>query len=359
MLDLKKHLINIRIFRAYGYLDLLKEAILFPYDYYFRKGRSFLPLNIALFLTLRCNAKCKMCNLQDILNKDNKEPNLKQIEDFVKVVKYRKPSFVLFGGEPLLRKDFIDIVKIIKKHKLRCGIFTNGLLFNEERIKEIVKEKLDYVVFSLQGLGKVHDKIVNVNGAYEKLIENLELFCKLRDKTRVIIHTTITEDNVRNLQEIVELGRTFKVDLIRFGHPTFFTKEDIKRHKHFCKIAFPGEDIAEVAWSYDPDKMTDVYVNEIKKLKKNKDIVFTPDLNDEELREWYGEWRNRRKCKFVWRALFVFPNGDVFPCESINYKMGNIFEDDFREIWNNNKYRNFRNRLKNGLFPACARCCKL
>ena len=55
----------------------------------------------------------------------------------------------------------------------------------------------------------------------------------------------------------------------------------------------------------------------------------------------------------------MFPNGDVFPCESINYKMGNIFEDDFREIWNNNKYVNFRNRLRKGLFPACARCCKL
>ncbi|MAG19811.1 hypothetical protein CL618_00045 [archaeon] len=358
-MSLKKHLINIRIFKAYRYLDLFKEAILFPYDYFFRKGKSFLPLNIALFLTLRCNAKCKMCNLQDILNKDNREPKLEEIENFVKTVRKRKPSFVLFGGEPLLRNDFVDIVKIIKKYKLSCGIFTNGLLLDEERIKEIVENKLDYVVFSLQGIGKVHDEVVSVEGAYEKLIKNLELFCKLKKKTKVIIHTTITEDNVDNLQEIVELGRKLDVDLIRFGHPTFFTESDIKRHEHFCKVAFPGEDVAEMSWSYDPSKMTEIYFDEIKKLKKNKDVVFTPDLSEEEVNEWYGVWRNRRKCKFVWRGLFIFPNGDVYPCESINYKMGNIFEKDFKKIWNSERYVNFRNKLRKGLFPACARCCKL
>ena len=53
---------------------------------------------------------------------------IKQIEDFVKVVKYRKPSFVLFGGEPLLRKDFIDIVKIILEAASRDLKKANALL---------------------------------------------------------------------------------------------------------------------------------------------------------------------------------------------------------------------------------------
>ena len=79
-----------------------------------------------------------------------------------------------------------DIVKIIKKYKLNCGIFTNGLLLDKERIKEIVENKLDYVVFSLQGIGKVHDEVVSVEGAYEKLIKNLELF-EIEEKNITLI----------------------------------------------------------------------------------------------------------------------------------------------------------------------------
>jgi radical SAM protein with 4Fe4S-binding SPASM domain len=56
------------------------------------------------------------------------------------------------------------------------------------------------------------------------------------------------------------------------------------------------------------------------------------------------------------------PNGDVAPCRDYpDYVVGNIKEDSILDIFNNGRYRKFRQALKDmgGLFPICARCCGL
>ena len=55
------------------------------------------------------------------------------------------------------------------------------------------------------------------------------------------------------------------------------------------------------------------------------------------------------------------PNGDVVTCRDYSdYVTGNIEENSITEIWNNEKYQNFRNVLKDEkLLPICSRCCGL
>ena len=86
----------------------------------------------------------------------------------------------------------------------------------------------------------------------------------------------------------------------------------------------------------------------------------TPDLSLKEIKNWYSSnFKSNRKCMFIYRGTFIYPNGDVVPCESIKYTMGNINQQPFKEIWNSKKYMKFRKVLKKGLLPACTRCCKL
>lgn len=358
-----KQLISIRKFDAWTYSQALKQLFLFPYDYFLRKGKSTMPLNIALFLTLRCNARCSMCNLQDILNKDNREFSLEQIENLLKQIGKYKPSIVLFGGEPLLRRDFSEIVKMMKKYKLSCGIFTNGTLFNNLNIKEIVKNKMNFVAFSMQGIGKTHDKIVGLNNAFDKMIKAIREFQKYKNKkTKIIIHTTISEQNLDELGKIVELGEKLKVDLIRFGHPTFFTKSDVEKNKKIMKAIFPDEKIEEISYFYEPEENGKKFYEKIAEfMRKYKGrMKMTPDLDFKEIKNWYSnDFKTKRKCFFVYRGLFIYPNGDVIPCESFKFIMGNINQQKFKYIWNSEKYVKFRRELKKKLYPACARCCKL
>ena len=361
--SIDKHLTSIRKFNAYTFTEAFKQTLIFPYDYFIRNGKSSPPMNIVLFLTLKCNAKCFMCNLQEILNKDKSELSLEEIDKFLKNVSSFKPSIVLFGGEPTIRTDFIEIVKKVKSYGLSCGIFTNGLLFTPEKIKEVIKLKMNYVVFSLQGIGKTHDSIVRVPRAYEKMLKNIKEFTKYKNrKTKIIIHTTITESNLNSLGEIVELGEQLGVDLIRFGHPTFFTKSDIEKSKCAMNSTFPKEKIDEISYSYDPKEKAEEYYKKITEFMKKYKGRFktTPDLSLKEIKDWYSsQFKSKRKCYFIYRGCFIYPNGDVVPCESLKFIMGNIREQRFNEIWNSKKYIKFRNKLKKGLFPACARCCKL
>lgn len=354
---------SVKLFNAYKFSQFLKEFIMFPVDYYLRRGRSYYPLNIALFLTLKCNAKCEMCNLTELLNTNPKdELTYEEITELVDEVARYKTSFILFGGEPFLRRDFLKIAKYIKEKKLTCGVFTNGTLLNRDIIKELIDIKFDYIVFSLQGSEKIHNKIVNLQYAYRRLTENIKYFTSIKKRdTKVIIHSTINEGNINDLENIIKLAEELKVDGLRFGHPTFFTREDYLKSDKFWKTFFKKEDVRFISFEYEPDD-SNKYYNKIRYIMdkyKNK-VFFTPGLNEKEVKKWYSShFISKRKCLFIWRGSFIYPNGDVTPCESFYYRMGNIKKEPFMKIWNNKKYIKFRKTLKKGLMPACVRCCKL
>ena len=120
--------------------------------------------------------------------------------------------------------------------------------------------------------------------------------------------------------------------------------------------------MGQMSFSYDPEGKSEKYYNAIKKIKKKfpSGVTFTPDLSLSEVRNWYSpNFKTKRKCLFLWRGLFIYPNGDVYPCESLKYPIGNIYKEAFSAIWNNEKYIKLRKVIKKGLLPACARCCKL
>ena len=54
-------------------------------------------------------------------------------------------------------------------------------------------------------------------------------------------------------------------------------------------------------------------------------------------------------CKRPWSETFVNWNGDVFPCGCVvtesKYSMGNVFEQDFQDVWNGEKYVAARKEL--------------
>ncbi len=361
----KRQYNNLRIFKAYSISTLLKEMFLLPKDLFLGSGESSNILNIALFVTLKCNARCAMCNIADILNnKKMSDIPLERIERFLDDVRRYKPSIILFGGEPFVRKDIVDIVRAVKKRGLTAGIFTNGTLLSEETVDNLIKEKLDYIAFSLQGSKEVHDRLLAVPGAYDKMVNAIKLFTKHPERhTKVIIHATVCEYNAPDLKNIVKLGKELGVDMVRLGHPTFFSREEEARSSLALKDTFKDDaSIKVMSYIYDINGKEDLYYRNVKAVmgEFGGSVSFTPELGDRELKDWYSpEFKSKRKCLFAWRGLFVYPNGDAYPCESISYKMGNVFEEGFSNVWNGPRYRAFRLALKKGLFPACARCCKL
>ena len=354
---------NIEIFHAYSWWDLLGQTVTLPKDLFLGKGSASAPLNVALFITLRCNLRCTMCNLLEMLQKGEEpvEPSTGQVETLCKELKELGcPGLILFGGEPYIRKDFGSLVDIVKNAGLSCGTFTNGTMLDDRAVDETTG--LDYLVFSLLGPREIHNEITQNEKSYERLIAGAKKVAK-RKKSSLIFHCTITKENIYRLHEVVEVGKEVGVDLVRFGHPTFYTGADADRARRHIEKAFAGKEIRCTSAHYEINNdETRVYVTEIERLRQKYGslIAFAPELSASEIVDWYNpNFKTDRECLFTYRGSFIKPNGDVVPCESFDYPLGNAFKDGFVSVWQGPVYKEFRQKVRQGLFPGCARCCKL
>jgi len=97
---------------------------------------------------------------------------------------------------------------------------------------------------------------------------------------------------------------------------------------------------------------------EIKKIKRFKNVSFSPDLHTDELPDYYkyNRWVSRysKYCTAPWHQLNVMPNGDVYICP--DYFIGNIKNRMFEDIWNGQEARRLRNYIAQKLFPGCRGC---
>ena len=110
----------------------------------------------------------------------------------------------------------------------------------------------------------------------------------------------------------------------------------------------------------------DDYFNQIQDLarqiescQENRHIWISENRKD--IKKYYLDLDNyviRKKCSYPWGNLRINPYGDVYPF--LDYFYGNIKDDSFKNLCNNERARLFRSKLKKvKLFPACRRCCKL
>ncbi len=133
---------------------------------------------LILFVTSRCNARCKMCfNWQAL--EDTPGKNDLELKEFQAIAK-SLPGLIqltLSGGEPFLRDDLVEIVEAFYVHSnvRQLTIPTNAILTDRivSMFPEIMQRFPDLNVnldFSIDGIGPDHDFIRGVPGAYDKIM---------------------------------------------------------------------------------------------------------------------------------------------------------------------------------------------
>ena len=70
------------------------------------------PRSVNFCITYRCNNRCSYCNLHSFKTKEMKTNEIKQILNLFKKIGVRRIGFT--GGEPLLREDIGDLIKMIE-----------------------------------------------------------------------------------------------------------------------------------------------------------------------------------------------------------------------------------------------------
>lgn len=348
--------------------------------YLLKDGRSFLPLQLGISPTARCNLRCKMCaqwgerghligkTINELKSEEMPVGKWKKIID---EARFKRPSVIIWGGEPFLYPEIIELISHVKSRGLRCLVITNGA-FLFSCAQDLVRMNLDEIEISIDGPRQVNDEIRGA-GAYDKTMDGLGSLLRWRKEARtpypkITINTVITANSYSTLEEVVELSQKLGVDGVNFIYGWSISSDMGIRYESVCKKVF---DIEAISWKGFKKEKIDIDIKKLEdriaslmriKRKTNLEIGFLPELSPSKIAGFYsGAAPRKKKCFSLWHRADIRYNGDVVFCGDFpDYILGNAREDSFLSIWNNERARNFRRRIKQmGLLPICSRCCNL
>src|SRR6056300_1563210 len=153
---------------------------------------------IRMSITDVCNFKCGYClpNGYQADKSDNRAfLNIKEIERLTKALSELGVCKIrLTGGEPTVRKDFFDVLKVIKKHSgiKKTVITTNGYHL-DQKAQKIKESGLDGINISIDSLDR--ETFKNITG-HDRLPEILEGIKKLKEVNFRNIELMQTGDNL-------------------------------------------------------------------------------------------------------------------------------------------------------------------
>jgi GTP 3',8-cyclase len=173
--------------------------------YYARCKLLGRPPLVNLEITKKCNARCTFCACWRVGKSE-------ELSDYAPVVKKFRPVVLsVSGGEPLMRKDYPELLAGMRPYCHYLNIITNGALLNEESAKKLVGAGVDRICVSLDYLGKKHDEVRKVDGLYEHLSEMIPALAGAG--YRLALNTIIMESNLHEILPIAHRAKEWGVDV--------------------------------------------------------------------------------------------------------------------------------------------------
>jgi radical SAM protein with 4Fe4S-binding SPASM domain len=185
-----------------------------------RLMRFRVPANGGIEITQRCNLGCVHCYCRKPAGDraaKAAEPSLETIRRFIDEMAEAGTLFLyITGGEPLLRRDFLDIYDHVKSRGIMPVVFTNATLITPGLADHFAESPPVVVDISLYGMTEeVYERISGVPGSYKKCLEGIRLL--LDRGIRVQLKTPAlaqNRDQIGDLSRFAkELGVGFRFDV--------------------------------------------------------------------------------------------------------------------------------------------------
>ncbi len=286
-------------------------------------------------LIRRCNLTCKHCYS---ISADRDFPGELDLDEVYTVMDDLKsfgvPVLILSGGEPLLRPDIFSISERAKALGFYVGLSTNGTLIEPGNIDAIAAVGYDYVGVSIDGMRATHDKFRRKEGAFDASIRGIEL-CHDRG-IKVGLRFTMTQDNARELPELLALMDELAVDKFYLSHLNYAGRGD--RNRKFDVVH------QTTRWAMDL-----LFERCWRDVEAGRDTEFVTGNNDADgvyllgwVREHFPERLDHVRTRLVkWGGNSSGVNvanidnlGNVHPDTFWwHYNLGNVRERPFSEIW--------------------------
>jgi MoaA/NifB/PqqE/SkfB family radical SAM enzyme len=278
-----------------------------------RKQRN--PLGGGMEITHRCNLRCVHCYCRkDADDKEARDAELSydEICGIVdQIVQEGCLYFQLTGGEPLLRRDFIDIYDYCRDKGLLVILFTNGTLITRRVADHLARRPPLLVEVSLYGATKeVYESVTGVPGSYEKCLNGVKL---LVDRgIKLVLKSPMMTLNVAELDALKQLAANLGVDF-------YF---DVQLHPRLNGMDDP----------YGPYQY-----------RLPLDEMLRLELSEEERLVCWKAYLDRLagmprpktlyKCGAGLHSFFIDVAGNLLMCVEARWPSYNLLQGSFREGW--------------------------
>ncbi|WP_379139018.1 radical SAM protein [Paenibacillus sp. sgz500958] len=333
---------------------------------YFRK-----PYYADVSVTSRCNLKCDFCSASAPgINSNVTQLELEDINRiFQELDELEVLRVSLEGGEPFLRTDFLDIMKLADRYNFEYYVNTNATLITRKIAKEISRTNVSKLCISIDGPNEtIHDNCRGQKGAFNKTISAIKNLQEYDINIDGII--TLSKLNSDYLIETIEFISSLNISnvaimlLASVGHAS----------ENFSNVYLPFDE-----WSNILLNLTDLRKKNL--ITPNVNIVSTgestcpwelylPLLNNnrqEDINMWI---RSDAQTNFGVDEFFCTAGkdnlaidglGNVYGCSLMvsesELRAGNILEKSLIDIWNDSDIFNaLRSNQLSNIKGACASC---
>ncbi len=324
-----------------------------PRKYYSRGGRiarrlglkrtPFLPTSIDVEPIDTCNFACDHCQVTHWTRKTTRLTT----ERFISILRQLPMlrQIKLQGmGEPLLNRHLIEMLEEGEMGGRSVSIVTNGSVYTENIAQRLSSLRGTTITISMDGATAETFEAIRVNGNFQKVVDNVADMVRRRGRSvwpGIELRSVVTLRNAHELPDLVRLAKRLGVDkLTATTLLTDWGKEEMEG-------SIAAIDVSR------GDPRVDQSIRESREVAAEVEMPLSVE---------HGQrYSKANRCPWPWTASYIAANGDVVPCcqiaDSSVVKMGNVFDEPFADIWNNDKYRELRRRIAGDDIPHYCRGC--
>jgi len=340
-----------------------------------------LPEEVAFKLTNRCDLRCGHCYQWSTVGYHHKLPlaerrgdlDLAIVARVLEATREVQSNVFLWGGEPLLYRDWEGLIELLAADPRWTSVCTNGTLIEKRLSSLLTLGRHLEVSLSLDGFEAEHDA-VRGKGSFARAWRGMELLLERKRTSEfegeVTVNFVITDPMIARTYEFVARLDEAGVDTVYVSLPWYLAADGAARmDRYFAEHFAWSVGAGQPSWHSYTYRLDPARVDELRERFARIDatrwrtrIRYNPRLVGEDLLPFIlgsdKPAQGRTRCQSTRTRMDVFPNGDVVSCKFFpEFRVGNLHDDGLEAIWHGERFDRVRETVTRcGLMPACAKC---
>jgi len=303
------------------------------------------PRTVHFDITTRCNSNCIYCLASDLMKNKEELPTETILKVISQLPELGTWLLILSGGEPLLRKDFFQILKYTDELGILTQVLTNGTLITKDVAKTFSKIERVFFQISLDScIPEHHNFHRGIPDAFEKTIRGIK---NLKEKGMTPeIAMVVSRYNYNDIDKTISFfHKNFGIKYIRIGPVSTYRGRGLQNKE---KLELNIEQMREAGKK----------IFELSK-KYGESLCFLP------LREFTvfsmqpSTSTKLSRCGNSQSLMYISSDGVVYPCIGTSYTqyaIGDIKKDTLAHIWKTSNLLKKIRYLTTNKIKKCKTC---